>query len=44
MLRDRFAGLGLDALAIDSIALFRQPDANSRFRNVGYWQFRSRDA
>ena len=44
MLRDRFAELGLDALAIDSIALFRQSDANSRFRNVGYWQFRSRDA
>jgi putative phosphonate metabolism protein len=44
MLRDRFARLGLDALAIDSIALFRQPDAESRFRNVGNWQMRTKHA
>ena len=34
MLRDRFAALGLTSLAIDRIALFRQDDANSRFRIV----------
>ena len=34
MLRDRFATLGLSSLAIDRIALFRQDDANSRFRIV----------
>jgi putative phosphonate metabolism protein len=34
MLRDRFAALGLRSLAIDRIALFRQDDANSRFRIV----------
>jgi putative phosphonate metabolism protein len=34
MLRDRFAALGLRSLEIDRIALFRQDDANSRFRIV----------
>ena len=34
MLRDRFAALGLRSLEIDRIALFRQNDANSRFRIV----------
>jgi putative phosphonate metabolism protein len=37
MLRDRFAGLKRDALAIDRIALFRQDDAKARFRIVGEW-------
>lgn len=37
MLRKRFAGLGLDTLAIDRIALFKQDDAASRFRIVGEW-------
>lgn len=37
MLRDRFAGLGLDRLAIDRIALFRQEDAKARFRIIGEW-------
>ncbi|MCK1544957.1 DUF1045 domain-containing protein [Bradyrhizobium sp. 147] len=37
MLRSRFAALGLDTLAIDRIALFRQHDAASRFRIVGEW-------
>jgi putative phosphonate metabolism protein len=32
MLRNRFSTIGLEALAIDRIALFRQDDANSRFR------------
>jgi putative phosphonate metabolism protein len=32
MLRNRFSAIGLQTLAIDRIALFRQDDANSRFR------------
>jgi putative phosphonate metabolism protein len=36
-LRARFAALGLDALAIDRIALFKQDDAGARFRIVGEW-------
>jgi putative phosphonate metabolism protein len=32
ILRERFAALDLATLAIDGIAIFRQPDANSRFR------------
>jgi putative phosphonate metabolism protein len=32
MLRERFAGLGLQALAIDRIAVCRQDEAGSRFR------------
>jgi putative phosphonate metabolism protein len=32
MLKDRFSALGLKTLAIDRIALFRQDDAESRFR------------
>lgn len=37
MLRARFAGLGIDTLAIDRIALFRQDDAKARFRIIGEW-------
>jgi putative phosphonate metabolism protein len=37
MLRARFAALGLDTLAIDRIALFRQDDAGARFRIMGEW-------
>ncbi|WP_375312266.1 DUF1045 domain-containing protein [Bradyrhizobium sp. A5] len=37
MLRERFAGLGLEALAIDRVALFRQDDAKARFHVVGEW-------
>jgi putative phosphonate metabolism protein len=33
-LRRRFAAIELETLAIDSIAVFRQPDAKSRFRIV----------
>jgi putative phosphonate metabolism protein len=40
MLRERFATIGLARLAIDSIALFRQDGAASRFRIIGDWQFR----
>ena len=37
MLRDRFAELKHDTLAIDRIALFRQDDAKARFRIIGEW-------
>jgi putative phosphonate metabolism protein len=37
MLRDRFAELKRDTLAIDRIALFRQDDAKARFRIIGEW-------
>ena len=37
MLRARFAALGLDTLAIDRIALFRQDDAKARFRIIDEW-------
>ncbi|OKO74581.1 phosphonate metabolism protein [Bradyrhizobium sp. NAS80.1] len=37
MLRARFATLGLDALTIDRIALFKQDDAKARFRIIGEW-------
>jgi putative phosphonate metabolism protein len=35
MLKDRFSALALKTLAIDRIALFRQDDADSRFRIAG---------
>jgi putative phosphonate metabolism protein len=37
MLRQRFGEIALDLLAIDRIALFKQIDANSRFRIIGSW-------
>ncbi|AMA55535.1 DUF1045 domain-containing protein [Bradyrhizobium sp. CCGE-LA001] len=37
MLRRRFAALGLDALEIDRLALFKQDDAKARFRIIGEW-------
>jgi putative phosphonate metabolism protein len=37
MLRGRFAGLGLDTLTVDRIALFKQDDAKARFRIIGEW-------
>ncbi|MBB4372274.1 putative phosphonate metabolism protein [Bradyrhizobium sp. cir1] len=37
MLRERFAGLKLDAIEIDRIALFKQDDARARFRIIGEW-------
>ncbi|MBV9979423.1 DUF1045 domain-containing protein [Bradyrhizobium sp.] len=37
MLRGRFAELHIDRLAIDRIALFRQGDANARFRIIDDW-------
>ena len=40
MLRDRFRDVGAAALAIDSIALFRQEEAGRRFRVIGRWPLR----
>jgi putative phosphonate metabolism protein len=40
MLRNSFSAIGLKTLAIDRIALFRQKNANSRFRIVSHWQLR----
>jgi hypothetical protein len=42
MLRNRFSALGLAALAIDQIALFRQDDANSRFQILKQFVLASR--
>jgi hypothetical protein len=38
MLRNRFSAIGLTMLAIDSIAVFRQENADSRFRIVSHWK------
>ena len=38
MLRDRFSAIGLTALAIDRIAVFRQDNAASRFHVVNHWK------
>ena len=43
MLRNRFSALGLNTLAIDRIALFRQDNADSRFRIVSHWKLRAAD-
>jgi putative phosphonate metabolism protein len=37
MLRERFAAAGIDSLAVDRIALFRQDAADARFRIIGDW-------
>lgn len=37
MLRARFAGLGIEKLVVDRIALFKQDDAKARFRIIGEW-------
>jgi len=43
MLRNRFSAIDLNALAIDRIAVFRQDDADSRFRIVKHWKLRIGD-
>jgi putative phosphonate metabolism protein len=40
MLRERFAATGLDAIAVDRIAVFRQDDPEARFRIIGDWALR----
>jgi putative phosphonate metabolism protein len=42
MLRDRFSALSLASLAIDQLALFRQDDADSRFRILKQFLLASR--
>jgi hypothetical protein len=37
MLRERFARLALRTLAVDRIAVFRQDDADSRFRVLAHF-------
>jgi putative phosphonate metabolism protein len=41
MLRERFARLKLETLAVDRLALFRQDDAKARFAIVGDWPLRA---
>jgi hypothetical protein len=41
MLRNSFSLVGLKTIAIDRIAVFRQENADSRFRIVKHWQLRS---
>ena len=40
MLRMRFSAIGLKRFAIDRIAVFRQENAESRFRIVKHWELR----
>jgi putative phosphonate metabolism protein len=40
MLRHQFAVIGLETLAIDRIALFRQENAQTRFRILRHWELR----
>jgi putative phosphonate metabolism protein len=40
LLREGFRHCGVHDLAIDRIALFRQDDANQRFRTIGHWPLR----
>jgi putative phosphonate metabolism protein len=40
MLRNSFSAIGLDRLAIDRIAVFRQENAASRFRVLNHWKLR----
>ncbi len=37
MLKDRFSAIGIETLAIDRIALFRQDQPDSRFRIMGHY-------
>jgi hypothetical protein len=43
MLRSCFAETGIDRLAVDRIALFRQDAAGSRFRILAHWPLREQD-
>jgi putative phosphonate metabolism protein len=44
MLRNRFSAVGLETLAVDRIAVFRQDDPRSRFRILDHWKLHSEDA
>jgi putative phosphonate metabolism protein len=41
MLKDRFSAIGLERLAVDAVAAFRQDDGQSRFRIVERWPLRA---
>ena len=41
MLKDRFSAIGLERLAVDAVAVFRQDDGQSRFRIVERWPLRA---
>jgi putative phosphonate metabolism protein len=41
MLRNRFSVIGLESLAIDAIAVFRQDDGKSRFHIIDRWPLRA---
>jgi putative phosphonate metabolism protein len=41
MLQDRFAGLAIDRLVVDRIALFKQDTTTARFRIIGQWPLRA---
>jgi 2'-5' RNA ligase len=43
ILRNRLSAIDLNALAIDRIAVFRQDDADSRFRIIKHWKLRIGD-
>jgi putative phosphonate metabolism protein len=42
ILRQRFAALGMNSLAVDRLALFRQDSAAAQFRIIGAWQLIAR--
>jgi putative phosphonate metabolism protein len=44
MLRNSFSAIGIETLAIDRIALFRQDNTDSRFRIINHWKLRIKDA
>jgi putative phosphonate metabolism protein len=44
MLWKRFDAIGLDALSIDRLAVFRQESADLRFRILGHWKLSAGDA
>jgi putative phosphonate metabolism protein len=41
MLKHRFSAIGLERLAVDAVAVFRQDDGQSRFRIVERWPLRA---
>ena len=41
MLKDRFSAIGLERLAVDAVAVFRQDNGQSRFRIVERWPLRA---
>jgi putative phosphonate metabolism protein len=44
MLRHHFSAIGIETLAVDRLALFRQERADSRFRILDHWKLRENSA